>query len=93
VIIERVPVNRPLDEPVASRHEGEWLVIPVMREVLMVKKQLMLVEEVRIAKREVTEEQEVRDVTRHERLDVEDATVREAAGPADAIEPQTTAGR
>lgn len=75
LVIERVEVNRPLDEPVAMRQEGEWTVIPIMREVLVVKKQLMLVEEVRITKREVTEEQEVRETTRHERLELDDATV------------------
>jgi uncharacterized protein (TIGR02271 family) len=93
VIIERVEVNRPLDEPVTTRHEGEWLVIPVMREVLVVKKQLMLVEEVRIAKRAVTEEHEVRDVTRHERLDVEDTTAHGARDLADAKESRAPAGR
>jgi hypothetical protein len=45
-----------------------------MREVLVVKKQLMLVEEVRISKREVTEVEEVREKTRHVRLQLEDAT-------------------
>jgi uncharacterized protein (TIGR02271 family) len=80
LVVERVPVNQPLDEPAGTRYEGDWLVIPIMREVLVVTKQLMLVEEVRISKREVTEEQEVRETTRHERLEIEDATLHGVAG-------------
>ena len=80
LVVEHVQVNQPLDAPVGSRYDGDWLVIPIMREVLVVTKQLMLVEEVRISKREVTEEQEVHQVTRHERLEIEDATLHGVAG-------------
>ena len=72
--VERVPVNRPLDAPVAQRTEGEWLVIPVMEEVLVVRKQLVLKEELRIRTRRVTEEQEVRETVRRGRVELEDAT-------------------
>ena len=74
VEVERVPVNRPLEAPVAPRTEGEWLVLPVMEEVLVVRKQLMLKEEVRIRTRRVTEEQTVREPVRRERVELEDAT-------------------
>ena len=74
VDVERVPVNRPLEAPVAQRTEGEWLVLPVMEEVLVVRTQLMLKEEVRIRTRRVTEEQEVRAPVRRERVELEDAT-------------------
>jgi uncharacterized protein (TIGR02271 family) len=73
--VEHVPINRPLEQPVAARYEGDCLVIPIMEEVLVVRKQLMLVEEVRIAKRQVTEEQEVHEVVRRGRVQFEDATV------------------
>ncbi len=74
VTVERVPINRPLDAPVSSRTEGEVLVIPVMEEVLIVQKRLMLKEELRITRRQVVEDQVVRETVRHERLVVEDAT-------------------
>lgn len=90
LIIERVPINQPIEAPLATRYEGEWMVIPIMREVLVVKKQLMLTEEVRIGKREVTEEQEVREVTRHERLELEDATVHGIPGLAAVAAPNGT---
>ena len=97
LIIERLPVNRAIEEPVSTRYEGEWMVIPIMREVLVVRKQLMLTEEVRISKREVTEEQEVREVTRHERLELEDATVHGITGleaflQDSAVAPDATLG-
>ena len=72
--VERVPVNRPREAPVAQRTEGEWLVLPVMEEVLVVRTQLMLKEELRVRTRRVTEEQEVRETVRRERVELEDAT-------------------
>jgi len=50
VQIERVALNRPLDEPVAVRQEGDTLVVPLLEEVLVVEKRLILREEVRITK-------------------------------------------
>jgi uncharacterized protein (TIGR02271 family) len=88
--VERVPVNRPLEAPAAQRTEGDWLVIPVMEEVLVVRTQLMLKEEVRIRTRRVTEEREVREPVRRERLELEDATrhgVRGLPAPAPAPAP------
>jgi uncharacterized protein (TIGR02271 family) len=74
VDVERVPVNRPLTAPVAQRTEGEWLVLPVMEEVLVVRTQLMLKEEVRIRTRRVVAEQAVTETVRRERVELEDAT-------------------
>jgi uncharacterized protein (TIGR02271 family) len=50
VQVERIALNRPLDEPVAARQEGDTLVIPLLEEVLVVEKRLILREEVRITK-------------------------------------------
>lgn len=75
LVIERVPVGRPLEAPLEPRVEGDWLVIPIMEEVLVVQKRLMLAEEVRIRKRRLTVEEEVRDTVRRERVELEDATV------------------
>ena len=91
LVVERIQMNQPLDAPVQGRQEGEWTVFPIMREVLVVKKQLMLVEEVRVRTQRVTEEQEVRELTRHERLELEDATVHGIQGLETA--PETTPRR
>lgn len=84
VEIERVRLDRLLDQPVEPYQDGEWLVVPVMEEVLVVTKQLVLTEEVRIRTKRVTEEQEVYEILRRERVSVEDATVHGAHGPIDA---------
>lgn len=50
VTVERVAINQPIDKPVRPRVEGDTTIIPVMKEVLLVRKQLMLIEEVRLTK-------------------------------------------
>lgn len=51
VDVERVPINKPVDGPVEKRQDGDTLVIPILEEVLVVQKRLVLREEVRITKR------------------------------------------
>jgi uncharacterized protein (TIGR02271 family) len=52
VIMERKPINQYVETaPPASRYEGDTLIIPVLKEVLVVEKKLMLVEELHISKR------------------------------------------
>ena len=53
VTVERVAINRPIDKPVRPRVEGDTTIIPVMKEVLLVRKQLMLIEEVRLTQTRV----------------------------------------
>jgi uncharacterized protein (TIGR02271 family) len=48
VEVRRVPVGREVDAPVAVRHVGDTIIVPVMEEVLVVRKQLRLVEELHI---------------------------------------------
>ena len=47
--ITRVPINRPVDGPVAVRTEGDTTIVPVVEEVLVMQKRLILREEVRSA--------------------------------------------
>lgn len=55
--IERVAINRYVDTaPPAVRHEGDKMIIPVLREVTVVEKRLELVEELHITKRQVKTE-------------------------------------
>jgi uncharacterized protein (TIGR02271 family) len=53
-IIERVPMDRWVDHPVAVREEGDTTIIPVVEEVVVVEKRLKLVEEVRVTKQKTT---------------------------------------
>ncbi len=53
VVVERVAINREIDEAVGPRQEGDTLIVPLLEEVLVVRKQLILREEVRITRRKV----------------------------------------
>jgi len=52
--VERVPMNVLVESAPAIRTEGDVTVIPVLEEVLVTRKELRLVEEVRITKRPST---------------------------------------
>jgi len=69
--IERVSVNRIVDGPVEPRYEGDTIILPVLEEVLVVQKRLVLREELRLTRKQ----REVRDpqthTVRREHIDVE----------------------
>ncbi len=74
VQVERVPVNLMVSEPVQVRYEGETMIIPILEEVLVVEKRLMVKEEVRVTKRQ-TQHNEPQEVTvRSEEVVVEPLT-------------------
>jgi uncharacterized protein (TIGR02271 family) len=50
VQVERIPVNRILEQPISPRQEGDTLIIPLMEEVLVVEKRLVLREELHVKK-------------------------------------------
>ena len=71
VTVERVPVNRVVEGPVAPRQEGDTLILPVLEEVVVVERRLMLKEEVRIT-RHATRASDPKTVTlRKEEVKVE----------------------
>jgi uncharacterized protein (TIGR02271 family) len=50
VNVERIPINQYVATPPAVRYEGDTMIMPILQEVLVVEKRLLLVEEVRITK-------------------------------------------
>ncbi len=86
IVVERVPVGRWIDAPVAERQEGDTTVIPVIEEVAVVVKRLRLVEEVRVTRRRTTHH--VRDRVNVRRTEVEVERQAEAPPPPDRHEPQ-----
>ena len=48
VDVRRVPVDRPVDHLPATRTDGDTTIVPVMRERLVLKRELVLVEEIHI---------------------------------------------
>ncbi len=51
VEVQRVPMDRFVDGPVADRVEGDTLIVPVVKEVVVVEKRLKLVEEIHITRK------------------------------------------
>jgi len=54
-LLERVSINEVVEKAPAVRQEGDTVIIPVLEEVLVVEKRLVLKEEIRIRRREVIE--------------------------------------
>lgn len=50
ISVERIPVNRVVTEAPASRQDGDTLIIPILEEVVVVEKRLVLKEELHIRK-------------------------------------------
>lgn len=50
VSVRRVPVGRRVDGPQENRYEGDTLIIPVMREELVVERRWVLVEELHVTR-------------------------------------------
>ncbi len=69
--IERVVLNRPVDTVPEVRHEGDTTIYPLIEERLILTKELILKEEVRVTKRD-TERRDTQVVTlRREHMTVE----------------------
>jgi uncharacterized protein (TIGR02271 family) len=71
MVIERVPINRLVEGPVSAHSEEDTLIIPVLEEVLVIEKRLLLKEEVRITKRRVETHRPQRVTLRREEAVVE----------------------
>ncbi|WP_375417141.1 YsnF/AvaK domain-containing protein [uncultured Hymenobacter sp.] len=87
VRVERVAVNQylPAGAPTPpTRYEGEVMIIPVLREVAVVEKRLLLVEELRVTKQQVMTEHAESVRLRREEINVErlPGASLPAAGPA-----------
>jgi hypothetical protein len=49
--VKRVPIRRLIDKPVEARQEGDTWIVPLVEEVLIVEKKLLLREELHITRR------------------------------------------
>jgi uncharacterized protein (TIGR02271 family) len=59
VEVERVPIDRPIESAPAIRTEGEVTIIPIVEEVVVVEKRLVLKEELHVRRRRRTETVEI----------------------------------
>jgi uncharacterized protein (TIGR02271 family) len=71
VQVERIPRNVRVTEQPHVRLEGNTTIVPVVEEVLVVEKVMMLVEEIHISRRSTTEKKEMPVSVRAERASVE----------------------
>ena len=72
VHVERVPVNQYVAEvPPAVRYEGDTMIIPVLREVLVVEKRLEIVEEIRVTRKQVSTNEQQTVILREEQVHVD----------------------
>jgi len=69
--IERTPINQIVDEAPAVRYEGDTMIIPLVEEVMVVEKKLMLKEEVRVFRKQRTAESRQPVTLRSEVVQVE----------------------
>jgi len=69
--VERVTVNQFVDAPPPVRYEGDVMIMPLLEEVLVVEKRLVLREEVRISKHSETVNKPQQIVLRRENATVE----------------------
>jgi uncharacterized protein (TIGR02271 family) len=70
VDIERVPIGRPIEAAPEIRVEGDTTVIPIVEEVVVMERRLVLREEIRITKRRVEKLERMRVTLRRERAEV-----------------------
>jgi uncharacterized protein (TIGR02271 family) len=72
VDVERVPVNRMVEgDPPGVRQEGDTLIIPLVEEVLVVERRLLLREELRVTRRQETLDQAQTVLVRSEDVVIE----------------------
>lgn len=71
VTVDRVAIYQYVDTPPVIRYEGDTTIIPVLREVLVTEKKLLLVEEVHVTKRKTVEQDTQTFTLRKEEVTVE----------------------
>jgi len=90
VEIERVPVGKAVDHAPAVREEGDTLIIPVVEEVLVVERRLLLKEEVRVRRvRQEARHQERVNVRRQEVTITRHPAAKEGAAAQEAAGVET----
>jgi uncharacterized protein (TIGR02271 family) len=71
VSIKKVTVNKYVDVAPSVRNEGNTTIIPVIKEVLVIEKKLLLVEEVHVIKEVIEKTEEHTIPLRKEEIEVE----------------------
>lgn len=86
VHVERVAINQVVDTPPEVRYEGDTMIIPVLREEVVLSTRLVLVEELRVRKQTLTATHTQDVALRREEVHYERLAPGEEA-PAPSTEP------
>ncbi len=71
IVVKRVQKNELVDTPPAAlRYEGDVMIIPVLKEVAVIEKRIMLVEEIHVVKYKYNKTETQRVVVRNEEVNV-----------------------
>ena len=81
VVVEREPIGKPIEAMPDIRQEGEVTIYPVVEEVLVVEKRLILKEEVRVSRRRSVEHVKQPITLRSTRAVVERRPVEQVSPP------------
>ncbi|NML63851.1 YsnF/AvaK domain-containing protein [Hymenobacter sp. RP-2-7] len=90
VQVQRIAVGRYVDEAPAVRHEGDTMIVPVLREELVVTKRLLLVEELHVRTQVLTTQDLQTVELRHEEVHYERLTTPDADAPAAGPSSEST---
>jgi uncharacterized protein (TIGR02271 family) len=93
VVVNRVAVGKPVEAIPAIREEGDTIIVPIVEEMLVVERRLMLKEELYLKRERTTERHQERVRLRHQEAVVTripSETADAGIGPADAtvVEPK-----
>jgi uncharacterized protein (TIGR02271 family) len=89
VEVERIAVNRYIEAPPSVRYEGDTMIVPVLEEVLVVEKRLLLKEELRVTRRASEYRAPQRVTLRREIADVERIEDRQSHVASDRVSAPT----
>jgi len=70
VSIETIPIGRPVDSMPSVRQEGDTTIVPIVEEVLVVERRLLLKEEVRITRVRSFDRHHETVTLRHQEADI-----------------------
>jgi len=77
VYVERVSVNRVVNEAAATRYEGDTMIVPLYEEVVAVEQRLRITEELHITRRQVPFREPQRVTLRSEEVELERIPIQE----------------
>lgn len=79
VVVQRVPINQYVKEAPPVREEGDTLIVPMVEEVIVVEKRLILREELRITRQQVETRDPQRVTVRRDEVQIDRIKDQQAA--------------